>query len=185
KVAVPRGVVQPGELAIDEEAGAALVAHSLIAVTDARVVEVAHGVRGIKPHQHVAVPDDDASWHSGRLNRRDVARGPAALNRLRSQVRVAPPTIASKPSPHSSEPTSLNNHQNSFSPPIRILATRRRRRTVSARLRSGVLEVMVPASMSVAERERWVELMRDRIERQMRRKLPTDQRLAERAQRLN
>ncbi|TME93753.1 MAG: M48 family metallopeptidase [Chloroflexi bacterium] len=79
----------------------------------------------------------------------------------------------------------MNNHQNSFSPPIRILATRRRRRTVSARLRSGVLEVMVPASMSVAERERWVELMRERIERQMRRKLPTDQRLAERAKRLN
>jgi len=78
-----------------------------------------------------------------------------------------------------------SHHQNSFSPPIRILATGRRRRTVSARLRSGVLEVMVPASMPVAERERWAEVMRGRIEKQMRRMLPTDERLAERASRLN
>jgi predicted metal-dependent hydrolase len=69
--------------------------------------------------------------------------------------------------------------------PIRILATRRRRRTVAARLRSGVLELMVPASMPVAERERWAEIMRGRIERQMRRRLPTDERLARRAHALN
>ena len=79
----------------------------------------------------------------------------------------------------------MNNAEESFRPPIRILATRRRRRTVAARLRSGVLEIMVPASMSQAECQVWAERMRERIERQMRRKRPTDDRLAERAQTLN
>jgi predicted metal-dependent hydrolase len=79
----------------------------------------------------------------------------------------------------------LPSNEPSFRPPIRVLATRRRRRTVGARLRSGVLEVMVPASMPVAERDRWVEVMRARIERQMRRRMPTDERLEARARALN
>jgi predicted metal-dependent hydrolase len=79
----------------------------------------------------------------------------------------------------------LKPNEPAFSPPIRILATRRRRRTVAARLRSGVLELMVPASMPVAERQRWAEVMRGRIERQMRRRLPTDERLARHAHALN
>jgi len=73
----------------------------------------------------------------------------------------------------------------SFHPPIRIVATRRRRRTVAARLRSGVLEVMVPASMSRAEQQRWADLMRARIERQLLRRRPTDERLQRRAESLN
>jgi predicted metal-dependent hydrolase len=44
---------------------------------------------------------------------------------------------------------------------------------------------MVPASMPIAERERWVDVMRSRIERQMRRRRPTDERLERRAQALN
>jgi predicted metal-dependent hydrolase len=72
-----------------------------------------------------------------------------------------------------------------FSPPIRILATRRRRRTVAARLRSGVLEVMVPASMPVAERQRWADVMKARIARQLNRRAPSDERLARRARALN
>jgi predicted metal-dependent hydrolase len=79
----------------------------------------------------------------------------------------------------------LNNDPHEFTPPIRIVATRRRRRTVAARLRSGVLELMVPEWMPVAERERWAESMRRRFERRMRRSLPTDQRLEDRAQTLN
>jgi predicted metal-dependent hydrolase len=79
----------------------------------------------------------------------------------------------------------LNNDPGSFQPPIRILATRRRRRTVSARLRSGVLELHVPEWMSHAERERWAESMRSRLERRMRRALPTDERLERRAHALN
>jgi YgjP-like, metallopeptidase domain len=72
-----------------------------------------------------------------------------------------------------------------FAPPIRIVATRRRRRTVAARLRSGVLEIMVPDSMPVVERRRWAEVMRERLERRTRRSVPTDERLEQRARALN
>jgi hypothetical protein len=71
------------------------------------------------------------------------------------------------------------------SPPIRILASRRRRRTVAARLRSGVLEVLVPNWMPAAERERWAEAMRKRFERRLQRSVPSDERLDRRAHALN
>ena len=103
----------------------------------------------------------------------------------RSHRLVAAPTIGPKPSLQTTEPTSLNNIPSSFSPPIRIVASRRRRRTVAARLRSGVLELLVPDSMSIAERERWAELMQKRFERRMRRTLPSDDRLDGRAHALN
>jgi predicted metal-dependent hydrolase len=77
----------------------------------------------------------------------------------------------------------LNN--TAGSPPIRILASRRRRRTVAARLRSGVLEVLVPSWMPVAERESWAEAMRKRFEKRMRRAVPSDERLDRRAQAIN
>jgi len=79
----------------------------------------------------------------------------------------------------------LKSIEPSFRPPIRILATRRRRRTVAARLRSGILEVMVPASMSRDEQQRWADVMRGRIERQLLRRRPTDERLQRRAESLN
>jgi hypothetical protein len=52
-------------------------------------------------------------------------------------------------------------------------------------MRSGVLELRVPAWMPDAERQRWAERMRTRIERQLRRAAPTDVRLERRAQELN
>jgi predicted metal-dependent hydrolase len=70
-------------------------------------------------------------------------------------------------------------------PPVRIITSRKRRRTVAARLRSGVLELVVPASMSVQERQRWAEVMSRRLERRAERRRPTDQRLEARARRLN
>jgi predicted metal-dependent hydrolase len=70
-------------------------------------------------------------------------------------------------------------------PPIRIVATRRRRRTVAARLRAGVLELLVPDWMSQAERQRWAEVMSRRLQRRAERSLPSDQRLAGRARVLN
>jgi predicted metal-dependent hydrolase len=79
----------------------------------------------------------------------------------------------------------LNGDPSGFSPPIRIVATRRRRRTVAARLRSGVLELLVPDWMPAAERDGWAEKMRMRFERRMLRSLPSDERLARRAQALN
>jgi predicted metal-dependent hydrolase len=72
-----------------------------------------------------------------------------------------------------------------WQPPVRVIGSRRRRRTVQARLRSGVLEVLVPESMPERERERWAEIMRARIERQLQRARPTDDRLEDRAQALN
>jgi predicted metal-dependent hydrolase len=70
-------------------------------------------------------------------------------------------------------------------PPVRIITSRKRRRTVAARLRSGVLELVVPATMPIAEREHWAEVMSKRLEQRAERRRPTDQRLQERAQRLN
>jgi predicted metal-dependent hydrolase len=70
-------------------------------------------------------------------------------------------------------------------PDVRIITSRRRRRTVAARLRSGVLELLVPASMPVAERQHWAEVMSRRLARRAERRRPTDARLHDRAQRLN
>jgi len=75
--------------------------------------------------------------------------------------------------------------QHPWRPPVRVVGSRRRRRTGQARLRSGVLEVLVPESMPQRERDRWVEVMRARIARQLQRAQPTDDRLEERAQLLN
>ena len=72
-----------------------------------------------------------------------------------------------------------------YPPPIRILATRKRRRTVSARLRAGVLELLVPDWMSHAERQRWAEVMSRRLQRRSERSRPTDERLARRATSIN
>jgi predicted metal-dependent hydrolase len=69
--------------------------------------------------------------------------------------------------------------------PVRIITSRKRRRTVAARLRSGVLELLVPATMPVAERQHWAEVMSRRLERRAQRRRPTDQRLHERARKLN
>jgi len=79
----------------------------------------------------------------------------------------------------------LEQDQNRFSPPVRIVVSSRRRRTVAARLRSGVLELLVPSWMPVAERHQWAETMRRRLERRMERTRPSDQRLMERARTLN
>ena len=72
-----------------------------------------------------------------------------------------------------------------WQPPVRVIGSRRRRRTVQARLRSGVLEILVPESMPERERQKWTEIMRARIERQLQRAQPSDDRLQERAQALN
>src|SRR5262245_15188648 len=70
-------------------------------------------------------------------------------------------------------------------PPVRIIPSRKRRRTVAARLRSGVLELLVPASMPLAERQHWAEVMSRRLERRAERHRPSDERLAARAKALN
>src|SRR5260370_2029369 len=68
---------------------------------------------------------------------------------------------------------------------MRFAATRRRRRTVAARLRAGVLELLVPDWMSQAERLRWADVMSRRLQRRVERSRPSDQRLASRPKSLN
>jgi predicted metal-dependent hydrolase len=72
-----------------------------------------------------------------------------------------------------------------WQPEIRIVASPNRRRTVSARVVDGVLELRVPAGMPAAERDEWAERMRARLERRLRRARPTDAGLEERARALN
>lgn len=72
-----------------------------------------------------------------------------------------------------------------WSPPVRVVASPNRHRTVSARMVDGVLELRVPASMPGSERERWAERMRARLERQLRRARPTEADLERRAYALN
>ena len=79
----------------------------------------------------------------------------------------------------------MNNPANAYPPPIRIVASRKRRRTVAARLRAGVLELLVPDWMSQAERQRWADVMSRRLQRRAERALPSDERLAQRASALN
>jgi predicted metal-dependent hydrolase len=69
-------------------------------------------------------------------------------------------------------------------PEVRVVASRQRRRTVSARLVDGVIELRVPAWMPADERQRWAEKMRDRLTRQ-RRRAPADLDLEQRARLLN
>src|SRR5438128_8794056 len=69
--------------------------------------------------------------------------------------------------------------------PVRVITSRKRRRTVAARLRSGVLELLVPATMPHAEREHWAQVMSRRLQRRPERSRPSDERLLERARRLN
>lgn len=52
-------------------------------------------------------------------------------------------------------------------------------------MRSGVLELLVPATMPHAERQHWAEVMARRLQRRADRARPTDERLEERARRLN
>ena len=69
--------------------------------------------------------------------------------------------------------------------PVRVVASPRRRSTVSARLVDGVIELRVPSWMPPAERDRWADRMRERIERRVRRARPTDADLEQRARMLN
>src|SRR2546421_9827772 len=69
--------------------------------------------------------------------------------------------------------------------PVRVITSRKRRPTVAARLRSGVLELLVPASMPHAERDHWVEVMSRRLQLRAERSRPSDERLQERARKLN
>jgi predicted metal-dependent hydrolase len=52
-------------------------------------------------------------------------------------------------------------------------------------MRSGVLELLVPASMPVVERQHWAEVMSRRLQRRAERSRPSDERLLAHARLLN
>ena len=73
ELAHPGGVIEPGELAVEVETGAAKVAHRVVCLADAREEDVAHGVRGVEADEHAAVADDQAARHF-RAHRRTEPR---------------------------------------------------------------------------------------------------------------
>ena len=69
---------------------------------------------------------------------------------------LAPPTISAPPTT-SSTPTA------SSTPTVRVVRSRKRRRTVTARMVDGVLEVLIPAWMSKKEEAATVDEMRAKV----------------------
>lgn len=66
-------------------------------------------------------------------------------------------------------------------PEIEVRRSKRRRRTVSAYKDGDTVVVLIPASMSRAQEAEWVETMVARLERQEKRKRPSDEQLRKRA----
>lgn len=69
--------------------------------------------------------------------------------------------------------------------PVTVIRSRRRKKTVEARLKNGTLEVLAPARMSDAELAPLIEKLRRRLARRARRAPQSDAGLAARAQQLN
>jgi predicted metal-dependent hydrolase len=57
---------------------------------------------------------------------------------------------------------------------VEVVRSRRRRKTVQASKRDGVLRVSIPASMTKAEEEKWVREMVRRVDRRDRAQKPSD-----------
>jgi predicted metal-dependent hydrolase len=71
-------------------------------------------------------------------------------------------------------------------PEVEVRRSRRRRRTVSAyRDETGTIVVLLPARLSRAEEQEWVDTMVGRLERSEARRRPTDEALLGRAQQLS
>ena len=65
--------------------------------------------------------------------------------------------------------------------PVRVIRSRRRKRTVSISKRSGIYEVSIPASFSKKQETEWVEKMLARISGKAKTKSKSDTELFERA----
>ncbi len=70
-------------------------------------------------------------------------------------------------------------------PVVEVRRSRRRRRTVAAYREEGRVVVLIPARMTRAEEKEWVSTMLARLERQEKRRRPSDAGLMRRALRLN
>ncbi|KQY54394.1 MULTISPECIES: M48 family metallopeptidase [unclassified Nocardioides] len=70
-------------------------------------------------------------------------------------------------------------------PEIEVRRSKRRRRTVSAYRDGEKVVVLIPASMTRAQEAEWVETMVARLDRQEKRKRPSDAQLSKRAEDLS
>jgi predicted metal-dependent hydrolase len=68
---------------------------------------------------------------------------------------------------------------------VEVRRSKRRRRTVSAYREGDRIVVLIPASMTRAQEAEWVEAMVARLEKQEKRKRPSDKALMQRAQQLS
>jgi predicted metal-dependent hydrolase len=68
---------------------------------------------------------------------------------------------------------------------VEVRRSRRRRRTVAAYREAGKIIVLIPARLSKAEERRWVGAMLERLQRQDRRRRPSDAALLDRARELS
>ena len=100
-------------------------------------------------------------------------------------MRGNPTPLESRQHQHTTEHHILETDAESERPPVRVITSRKRRRTVTARMRAGVLELLVPSTMPHSEREHWAEVMSRRLARRAERARPSDQGLQERARGLN
>ncbi|HJG44057.1 M48 family metallopeptidase [Corynebacterium phoceense] len=75
--------------------------------------------------------------------------------------------------------------EESARPPVKVIRSARRRRTIEARFKDSVLEVRIPARMSKAEEERAVEDMLARAMKKRKAAPLSDAALSDRAARLN
>lgn len=75
--------------------------------------------------------------------------------------------------------------QSMVEPLVEVRRSRRRRRTVAAYREDGKVVVLIPARLSADEEAHWVRTMVARLERSERRRRPTDEALARRAQQLS
>lgn len=69
--------------------------------------------------------------------------------------------------------------------PVEIIRSRRRKRTVSAELKNGVLQVRAPATMSDADLAPIIEKLHKRLHKRAHKQPPSDADLEKRAQALN
>lgn len=82
-------------------------------------------------------------------------------------------------------PVSTEEQENGRNWPIEIIRSDKRRKTVSAELKQGVLVVRAPAHMKEADLAPIIDNLRQRLSRQLRLTPQTDETLAERARLLN
>lgn len=77
-------------------------------------------------------------------------------------------SVTDQPLPFDSPPCPVGDGPSPASPPIEVVRSRRRRKTVEARLVDGSIRLMVPAGMSRADIDRYAAELGDRLVRRHR-----------------